>query len=94
MNLKDLGTEGADLEGILYLRDVADADRLVAAMADVKAKPGKVPRKKGIKRGGCFTNATSILPCVGETGSVCRVCSESRMQLGCICSVPLSSTAG
>jgi monodehydroascorbate reductase (NADH) len=42
INLADFGTEGADLEGILYLRDVADADKLVAAIGAAKGAGGKV----------------------------------------------------
>lgn len=39
---KDFKVEGADLGNILYLRDVADADRLVAAFTETKEKGGKV----------------------------------------------------
>jgi monodehydroascorbate reductase (NADH) len=41
-NLADFGTPGAGLKGILYLRNVADADALVAALAEVKAGGGAV----------------------------------------------------
>lgn len=39
---KDFKTEGADLDNILTLRDVRDADKIVAAMADCKQAGGKV----------------------------------------------------
>ena len=40
--LTDFGTPGADLEGIFYLRNVVDADKIVAAIADAKTKSNKV----------------------------------------------------
>ena len=39
---KDFKIQGADLEGFYYLRDVVDADKLVAAMAELKKTDGKV----------------------------------------------------
>lgn len=45
---KDFKTPGADLEGILYLRDVADADALIAAIPGAKAKGGKVRSSVGL----------------------------------------------
>jgi hypothetical protein len=38
---KDFKIPGADLEGFYYLRDVVDADKLVAAMAELKKTDGK-----------------------------------------------------
>jgi hypothetical protein len=40
--LSDHGIPGADLPGIFYLRTVADADRLLAGIAEAKAAGGKV----------------------------------------------------
>lgn len=40
--LSDFGTKGADLKGIYYLRNVVDADALVAAIGDAKKKSNKV----------------------------------------------------
>ena len=40
--LTDFGTKGADLKGIYYLRNVVDADALVAAIAEAKKKNNKV----------------------------------------------------
>lgn len=40
--LTDFGTKGADLKNILYLRNVVDADKIVAAIADAKSKTNKV----------------------------------------------------
>lgn len=42
MYLTDFGTKGADLKGIYYLRNVVDADALVAAIAEAKKKSNKV----------------------------------------------------
>jgi monodehydroascorbate reductase (NADH) len=42
ISLEDFKTPGADLAGIHYLRNVKDADTLVAAIADAKAKGGPV----------------------------------------------------
>ncbi|CAL8465067.1 g4602 [Coccomyxa elongata] len=39
--LTDFGTQGADLQGIFYLRNVVDADKIVAAIADAKTKSNK-----------------------------------------------------
>ncbi|PRW59212.1 monodehydroascorbate reductase [Chlorella sorokiniana] len=39
--LVDFKTPGADLKGVHYLRNVADADALIAAIADCKAAGGK-----------------------------------------------------
>ena len=40
--LSDFNVPGADLEGIYYLRNVIDADKLVHAMADAKLAGNKV----------------------------------------------------
>ncbi len=40
--LTDFGTKGADLKNIFYLRNVVDADKIVAAIADAKTKSNKV----------------------------------------------------
>jgi hypothetical protein len=40
--LSDFGTEGADLKGIYYLRNVVDADAIVAAIAEAKGHTNKV----------------------------------------------------
>ena len=40
--LSDFGTKGADLKGIYYLRNVVDADALIAAIGDAKKKSNKV----------------------------------------------------
>lgn len=40
--LSDFGTPGADLAGIYYLRNVADADKLLAAVQTAKAAGNKV----------------------------------------------------
>ena len=40
--LTDFGVEGADLDNILYLRDVKDADAVVAAIAQAKKGGNKV----------------------------------------------------
>ncbi len=40
--LSDFGTAGADLKGIYYLRNVEDADAIVAAIAEAKGKAKKV----------------------------------------------------
>ncbi|EIE20462.1 monodehydroascorbate reductase [Coccomyxa subellipsoidea C-169] len=39
--LTDFGTKGADLKNIFYLRNVVDADKIVAAIADAKTKSNK-----------------------------------------------------
>ena len=41
MHLADFGTKGADLGNIFYLRDVTDADAIVAAIPEVKKKSNK-----------------------------------------------------
>ncbi|KAK9824670.1 hypothetical protein WJX72_012200 [[Myrmecia] bisecta] len=41
VDLGDFGTKGADLKGIFYLRNVEDADKLIAAFPAAKAKGGK-----------------------------------------------------
>ncbi len=38
----DFKTPGADLGNILYLRNVADADKVIAALKEVKETGGKV----------------------------------------------------
>jgi hypothetical protein len=40
--MADFGAEGADLEGIVALRDVADADKLVSLISSTKEAGGKV----------------------------------------------------
>jgi hypothetical protein len=40
--MADFGAEGADLEGIVALRDVADADKLLELIAKTKESGGKV----------------------------------------------------
>lgn len=40
--LSDFGTPGADLSGVHYLRNVADADSLLAGVETAKAAGGKV----------------------------------------------------
>jgi hypothetical protein len=40
--MADFGAEGADLEGIVALRDVADADKLLSLIAATKESGGKV----------------------------------------------------
>lgn len=40
--LSEFGTEGADLKGLYYLRNVVDADKIVAAIAEAKGKTNKV----------------------------------------------------
>ena len=40
--LSDFGTKGADLKGLYYLRNVVDADALVAAIGEAKKKSNKV----------------------------------------------------
>lgn len=42
VSLVDFKFAGADLQGVHYLRNVQDADGLVAAIADIKASGGKV----------------------------------------------------
>jgi len=42
MYLTDFGTPGADLKGIYYLRNVVDADAIVAAIGEAKGKSNKV----------------------------------------------------
>ena len=42
VSLADFGVKGADLEGLFYLRNVVDADKLVAAVPAAKAAGGKV----------------------------------------------------
>ena len=44
---KDFKVPGAEQEGFYYLRDVVDADVLVAAIAKLKETGGKVCRPKG-----------------------------------------------
>ncbi|KAK9917100.1 hypothetical protein WJX75_000871 [Coccomyxa subellipsoidea] len=39
--LTDFGTKGADLKNIFYLRNVVDADKIVAAIADAKSKTNR-----------------------------------------------------
>ena len=43
---KDFKVPGAEQEGFFYLRDVVDADVLVAAIAKLKESDGKVRRPK------------------------------------------------
>lgn len=43
--MADFGAEGADLEGIVALRDVADADKLVSLISSTKEAGGKVDRR-------------------------------------------------
>ena len=40
--LTDFGTKGAELKGIYYLRNVVDADAIVAAIGEAKKKSNKV----------------------------------------------------
>ena len=40
--LSDFKTPGADLKGIFYLRNVVDADAIVAAIGPAKEKGGRV----------------------------------------------------
>jgi monodehydroascorbate reductase (NADH) len=42
ISMADFGAEGADLEGIVALRDVADADKLVSLISSTKEAGGKV----------------------------------------------------
>ena len=42
VKLTDFGTQGADLKGIFYLRNVVDADAIVEAIGDAKKKSNKV----------------------------------------------------
>lgn len=42
MKLTDFGTKGADLGNIFYLRDVTDADAIVAGIAEAKKAGNKV----------------------------------------------------
>jgi hypothetical protein len=39
---RDFKVPGADQKGFFYLRDIVDGDAMVAAIADLKAKDGKV----------------------------------------------------
>ena len=41
-DLKDMGTPGAELENIMYLRNVADADRILGRVKQLKTDGGKV----------------------------------------------------
>lgn len=58
ISLADFGTEGAELEGILYLRDVADADKLVAAISSTKDAGGQVHNQQGSTLGACSCAAS------------------------------------
>lgn len=49
--LADFRTPGADLKGVHYLRNVQDADSLIAAIADCKAAGGKVSGSAACRRG-------------------------------------------
>ena len=42
VSLADFKTPGADLSGVYYLRNVQDADALLAAIKECKAAGGKV----------------------------------------------------
>lgn len=44
MTLADFKTPGAELEGVHYLRNVQDADALIAAIKKCKEAGGKVGR--------------------------------------------------
>ena len=41
-SLQDMGAPGADLENILYLRTVADADRILQSVKKLQSDGGKV----------------------------------------------------
>ncbi len=41
-NLKDMGTPGAELENIMYLRNVADADKILEVVKKMQKDGGKV----------------------------------------------------
>lgn len=62
MYLTDFGTPGADLKGIYYLRNVVDADAIVAAIAEAKGKSNKVLLPTAIALSLC--PACSILRCI------------------------------
>ena len=42
ISLADFKTPGADLKGIYYLRNVVDADRIIAALPEAKERGGRV----------------------------------------------------
>ena len=42
ISLADFKTEGADLKGIYYLRNVVDADKIIAAIPEAKGRGGRV----------------------------------------------------
>lgn len=42
ISLADFKTEGADLKGIYYLRNVMDADKIIAAIPEAKERGGRV----------------------------------------------------
>lgn len=48
VKLSEFGVPGAELPGILYLRNVADADALVAAIKATKEAGGKVGACSGM----------------------------------------------
>ena len=43
-NLKDMGTPGAELENIMYLRNVADADEILKVVEKLHKDGGKVSK--------------------------------------------------
>lgn len=56
VRLSDFGTPGADLSGIYYLRNVADADAMLAGVQKAKAAGNKVGHNTpllGTSRGFC-----------------------------------------
>ena len=42
ISLADFKTPGAELKGIYYLRNVVDADRIIAALPEAKERGGRV----------------------------------------------------
>lgn len=73
--LADFRTPGADLKGVHYLRNVEDADSLIAAIADCKAAGGKVSR--GAEGGRGLPALQQLVPDmpVSHPDAICSPCS-------------------
>lgn len=58
-SLQDFGAPGADLENILYLRTVADADRILQSVKKLQSDGGKVGHV-------CMLLAISLCFCISS----------------------------
>ena len=79
IKLSDFGTEGADLKGIYYLRNVDDADALIAALTEAKKSPKYGDKTKALCVGGGYIGMETAAGLALNDVEVTMVFPESRL---------------